>query len=113
MMIVIKIDNPPSLGILSLWIFLGPSGIFTIVAIFIYKIFIIKYVKNIDVQKITNKKFEFIEGDIRNKQLIKDTLTHFNPDTDMHFAGLKSFGESVMDPLKYYDINVHGIINLL
>ena len=31
----------------------------------------------------------------------------------MHFAGLKAVGESVREPLRYYDNNVGGTIRLL
>ena len=37
----------------------------------------------------------------------------FEPDAVIHFAGLKAVGESVSDPVKYYDVNVGGSISLL
>lgn len=37
----------------------------------------------------------------------------FTPDAVIHFAGLKSVGESVATPLKYYNVNVFGSTSLL
>jgi len=34
-------------------------------------------------------------------------------DSVIHFAGLKAVGESVSEPLKYYDNNLVGTLNLL
>jgi UDP-glucose 4-epimerase len=64
-------------------------------------------------EKITNKKISFIEGDIRDFELISKTLKQHKIDAVMHFAGLKAVGESVQDPLHYYDNNVGGCISLI
>jgi len=37
----------------------------------------------------------------------------FKPEVVIHFAGLKVVGESVINPLKYYDVNIGGSISLL
>jgi UDP-glucose 4-epimerase len=37
----------------------------------------------------------------------------YNIDTIMHFAGLKSVAESIHAPLKYYEVNIMSVINLL
>ena len=50
-----------------------------------------------------------IEGDVRDPEALdqafrsKDTI-----DGVIHFAGLKAVGESVSDPLRYWDVNVSG-----
>ncbi len=51
-----------------------------------------------------------LEGDIRNKsEVIKAFASSPSPvDAVIHFAGLKSVGESVQDPLRYWDVNVSG-----
>ncbi|MDM0067692.1 UDP-glucose 4-epimerase GalE [Variovorax sp. J31P207] len=50
----------------------------------------------------------FVEGDVRDRALL-DRLFAEQPIAGViHFAGLKSVGESVSDPLAYYDNNVHG-----
>ena len=64
-------------------------------------------------EKITNKKISFIEGDIRDFELISKTLNQYKIEAVMHFAGLKAVGESVQNPLRYYDNNVGGSMSLI
>jgi UDP-glucose 4-epimerase len=65
------------------------------------------------VELITNRKLSFFKGDITNRRQLSDAISSFQPDSVMHFAGLKAVAESVTQPLRYYDVNVHGSINLL
>lgn len=65
------------------------------------------------VEKITGKKVPFYKGDLLDKETISTVLNLYNVDTVIHFAGLKAVGESVDIPLKYYENNVFGTINLL
>ena len=65
------------------------------------------------VELITNCNLSFVLGDVRNENSLRDAFAEFKPDSVMHFAGLKDVGQSVLCPLKYYDINVQGSINLL
>lgn len=51
--------------------------------------------------------------DIRDEDRVREVLTAFDPDAVVHFAGLKAVGESVSEPLKYYDNNVAGTVSLL
>ena len=53
------------------------------------------------------------EGDIRNRQSLDQVMQDFKPDTVIHFAGLKAVGDSMSDPLGYYDVNVNGTLALL
>ena len=64
-------------------------------------------------EKITNKKISFVEGDIRDFELISKTLKQYKIEAVMHFAGLKAVGESVKNPLLYYDNNVGGSMSLI
>ena len=64
-------------------------------------------------EKITRKKICFIEGDIRDFELLSKTLKEHKIEAVMHFAGLKAVGESVQDPLRYYDNNVGGSLSLI
>ncbi|WP_309498804.1 UDP-glucose 4-epimerase GalE [Sulfurovum sp.] len=64
------------------------------------------------VEKIVGKPITLIEGDIRNKEDLNQVFDAHNIDAVIHFAGLKAVGESVEQPLKYYDNNVHGTIVL-
>ena len=63
--------------------------------------------------EITKSEIILIEGDIRNSSLLESTLFNFNIDAVIHFAGLKSVCESVVNPIAYYDNNVGGTISLL
>ena len=49
-----------------------------------------------------------VEGDVRDTALLQRTLTEQQINAVIHFAGLKAVGESVNQPLRYYDNNVHG-----
>ena len=64
-------------------------------------------------EKILNKKITFIEGDIRDTELLSKTLKEHKIEAVMHFAGLKAVGDSVQDPLRYYDNNVGGSLSLI
>ena len=56
---------------------------------------------------------QFVNADIRDANALDEIFNIFNPEAVIHFAGLKSVGESVVDPVKYYDVNVGGSISLL
>ena len=65
------------------------------------------------IEKITNQRPLFIEGDIRDQSLLNKLFSDYRIDAVIHFAGLKAVGESVEEPLKYYENNVAGSITLL
>jgi len=67
-----------------------------------------------NIEKITGKKVDFTNVDIRNKQALTDFLVaQKGIDAVIHFAAFKAVGESVQNPLKYYENNVGGTVNLL
>lgn len=55
----------------------------------------------------------FHQLDIRNTDALTDVMTSGGIEAVMHFAALAYVGESVTDPLMYYDNNTHGSISLL
>ena len=65
------------------------------------------------VEKIINKSITFIEGDIRDKKSLQKLFSKYDIDSVIHFAGLKAVGESVSNPIEYYDNNVNGTLVLL
>lgn len=65
------------------------------------------------VEHITQKRVNFIRGDIRDKKCVDTIFKQYPIDAVIHFAGLKAVGESVQKPLEYYDNNVTGSLNLL
>jgi len=64
-------------------------------------------------ETITGFKLSFVKGDIRNTYLLESSLRSFDIEAVIHFAGLKAVGESVENPLLYYDNNVGGTISVL
>jgi UDP-arabinose 4-epimerase len=53
-----------------------------------------------------------IIGDVRDQQALKRALTQTRAVAVLHFAGLADVGESVRDPLPYYDVNIGGALAL-
>ncbi len=64
------------------------------------------------VQRITGKNFVFEEADIRDRAAMERIFGAHKVDAVIHFAGLKAVGESVAQPLRYYDNNVNGSVIL-
>jgi len=60
------------------------------------------------VEEIVGKFIPLVEGDIRNSIDLEKVFENYSIDAVIHFAGLKAVGESVAEPLKYYDNNIHG-----
>jgi UDP-glucose 4-epimerase len=64
------------------------------------------------VQEIAGKSLVFQRGDVRDEALVRQLLGAHGIDAVIHFAGLKAVGESVEQPLDYYDNNVNGALRL-
>ncbi len=66
------------------------------------------------IEKIATKRVKFYENDLREKNKI-DEIFKVEKDIDavIHFAGLKAVGESVENPLEYFDNNLISTIYLL
>ena len=60
------------------------------------------------VGRLTNTYIQLAVGDIRDKLFLESVFAEFTPDGVIHFAGLKAVGESVENPMAYYDVNVSG-----
>lgn len=65
------------------------------------------------IETITMKRPIFIHGDIRDEKLLEIIFSHHIINSVIHFAGLKAVGESVDQPIKYYDNNIVGTLTLL
>ncbi|MDE3218829.1 MAG: UDP-glucose 4-epimerase GalE [Nitrospirota bacterium] len=65
------------------------------------------------VERITGKKLHAARGDIRDRAALVSALRESGARAVIHFAGLKAVGESVTQPLAYYDNNVVGTLRLL
>ncbi|HZJ94659.1 MAG TPA: UDP-glucose 4-epimerase GalE [Thiopseudomonas sp.] len=64
------------------------------------------------VERICGKAVTFIEGDIRDRALLDSIFSQHSIAAVLHFAGLKAVGESVQQPLAYYENNVSGSVVL-
>ncbi|MEO7941456.1 MAG: UDP-glucose 4-epimerase GalE [Burkholderiaceae bacterium] len=65
------------------------------------------------VERITGKKLTVLRADIRDRAALEQALRSSGATAVIHFAGLKAVGESVEQPLAYYDNNVQGSLCLL
>ena len=65
------------------------------------------------IKEITNKDISFYEIDLRDKESLKKIFDENKIDGVIHFAGLKAVGESVKEPLMYYDNNLVSTLTLL
>jgi UDP-glucose 4-epimerase len=64
------------------------------------------------VERITGQPLPFIQADIRDSAALDAAFAAHAFDAVVHFAGLKAVGESVEQPLRYYDNNVTGSVVL-
>ena len=62
---------------------------------------------------ITGVKPAFFQIDLQNKKEVANFFLHNIVDGVIHFAASKAVGESVMDPLKYYENNISSLVYLL
>ena len=65
------------------------------------------------VRKLTNGTVTAVEGDVRSDDTLAQVMATFRPEAVVHFAGLKAVGDSMKQPLSYYDVNVNGTLALL
>ena len=64
------------------------------------------------IERITGRRPAFVEADIRDRAAMRDLFASHAISEVIHFAGLKAVGESVAQPLRYYDNNVQGSLVL-
>jgi UDP-glucose 4-epimerase len=65
------------------------------------------------VEQLARRDLPLVIGDLRDQARLEATLRAHGCTQVLHFAGLKSVGESVAQPLKYYEHNVLGSLSLL
>ena len=65
------------------------------------------------IQELTGKKLDFHQVDLLDKAELFKVFEENGFDAVIHFAALKAVGESVEIPLRYYQNNVIGTLNLL
>lgn len=63
--------------------------------------------------EITGQQAKFYKVDVRDESSLDGVFKREKIDAVIHFAGLKAVGESVENPLKYYDVNLGSTMTLL
>lgn len=64
------------------------------------------------IKQITKKDFKFYEVDILCREALEEIFKKNSIEAVIHFASLKSVGESVAKPLMYYNNNIVGTLVL-
>lgn len=64
-------------------------------------------------EKISGKTVIFKEGSTNNPSLMQELIEKYSISAVIHFAGSKAVGESVVNPLKYFENNLGGMIGLM
>lgn len=64
------------------------------------------------IEELARRGVQFIKGDIRDRKILRGIFAKNSCNAVMHFAGLKSVGQSQDQPLMYYDNNVSGSVVL-
>jgi len=86
-----------------------------------YNVIIIDNLSNSSIKTLSNIKslvknpenIIFIEGDVNNKIFMKEVFMKYKIESIIHFASLKSVGDSIKNPLLYYNQNINSLLNLL
>ena len=65
------------------------------------------------IEKITDKKVLFYEGNVQDEKLLDRIFNENEIAAVIHFAGYKAVGESVQKPLMYYRNNIDSTLTLL
>ena len=65
------------------------------------------------IERICGHRPVFYGEDVRSSDKVAEVLSVHGTEAVIHFAGLKAVGESVAQPLRYYDNNVAGSVALL
>lgn len=64
------------------------------------------------IKEITGKDFKFYEADVCDLDVLEKIFNEENIDAVMHFAGYKAVGESVKEPIMYYENNLVSTLHL-
>lgn len=68
------------------------------------------------IEEITGKKLTFLEADLADQThvaRIRNAIKEFKADSAIHLAGLKAVGESVAEPVRYYQTNIISTLTLV
>lgn len=64
-------------------------------------------------ESLSGQKLTFYQSDYQNERRLEELLKNEQIEGVIHFAAFKAVAESVAEPIKYYDNNVAGFVQLL
>lgn len=64
------------------------------------------------IERIVGRRLGFVQADVRDRVAMRALFADHRFDAVIHFAGLKAVGESMAQPLRYYDNNIYGSLVL-
>ena len=64
------------------------------------------------IKEITGKDFDFYENNVCDEEVLEEIFTKHKIDAVIHFAGYKAVGESVQQPIMYYENNLGSTLHL-
>ena len=64
-------------------------------------------------EKITGAPLQWVRGNVANQSLVADLIREHQVQAVIHLAAFKAVGESVEQPLRYFENNVGGLLGLL
>lgn len=64
------------------------------------------------ISDVTGREPVFVHADVRNRRALDKVFKEYPIEAVVHCAGLKAVGESVREPLRYFDTNVSGSVTL-
>ncbi len=64
------------------------------------------------IREITGKSFPFTEARLQDEEALGKIFSDYDIEAVIHFAGSKAVGESVKNPIKYYDNNIGSSLSL-
>ena len=65
------------------------------------------------IEQITGAEIPFAQIDVRDEDGLDAVIGDGQPQAVIHLAGLKAVGESVDQPLRYYDVNLNATLTLV
>jgi UDP-glucose 4-epimerase len=67
------------------------------------------------IEELSGRKVDFLKADLSDpleERAVIERVRRFGPDGAIHLAGLKAVGESVVEPMRYYRVNLGAALTL-
>jgi len=63
--------------------------------------------------RILGKPLPFVQGNVADSQVVEQVICEYAITAVVHFSAFKAVGESVQQPLKYYENNIGSLLGLI